>query len=291
MALIRTGLELEAIDRVCTSHRATEPAAIRDALGEVAFPDGRLHAEGIGVRSILEVFHGQRVVTVHDFDEVRGTLRAHLRLVLVEGGELAVDTDARLGDPVEILDIVHIRRDGESAYDDRLDLLVPQHRADAAAPGLLQARRLAAQVVEGEVQTPDQRVLRACSGRDYRNIGQILLIGGIHLREKLGQHVTILLLERCFFDSNLAAGPIDYNDHLFIGDALDLERIEAGRLEQGTRVATDVRIDRNPRHGRERDDQRLATARILGQAAEGPAADHDFIFGIIPFRLRGDRVP
>ena len=88
-----------------------------------------------------------------------------------------------------------------AAHDQGLELLVAEHRARAAAAGLLQAHRPAPRVVPREVEAAHVGRLGRLAGRDDRHVLQVLLVVGVHVREELGRDVAVGRLFRRFFDA------------------------------------------------------------------------------------------
>ena len=115
---------------------------------------------GLGMAAVLVVVDGQQVVGVHDLDDVRRPVAAHEAHARIVLAELLVELDAGLGDGLEVHVVVQIALHLTASDDQGLDLLVPEHGADAAAARLLQADADAQLVEPGEVQHADEAVVR-----------------------------------------------------------------------------------------------------------------------------------
>ena len=205
--------------------------------------------------------------------------------------DLLVDDAPDLLDPRPVGDVVQVGLDDRPADDESLQLLVAEDGSDAAAPRLLQARGLPAEVPEGEVEAADVRVVRALPRRDDGHVLVVLGARRVHVREDLGQDVAVGRLEGALLDPDDAARTVDDDDDLGGRLPLDLDRVEAAELQERPVVAADVAVDRDVRQGRDRDDERLAGPRVLRDAGDRPGGDDDLVLRVVPARRRRRRVP
>ena len=169
--------------------------------------------------------------------------------------------------------VVQVRAHLLAADDERLELLVAEHRARAAAAGLLQAHRAALGVVPGEVQAAHVGRLGGLAGRHHGHVLEVLLVRRVHVREELGRDVAVGRLLGRLLDRDHALRAVDDDDDVVLRLAADLERVEAAELQERAEVAADVAVDRDARHRRERDDERLAGAGVLRVAGDRARAD------------------
>ena len=105
---------------------------------------------------------------------------------------------------------------------------------------------------------------------------------------------AIWLSERLFgrlFDRDRALRAVDDDNRLVLRLAADLEGVEAAELQERPEVAADVAVDRDAGHRRERDHDRLAGAGVLRIARDRSGADDEGVVGVVPLRLRRDRLP
>ena len=120
------------------------------------------------------------------------------------------------------------------AHHNRLDLLVAEHASRAAAPGLLDAGFLAAHgVIPANVEAADARVFAALPGRDHRYVAPVRFALRVHLGQLLADQVRINRFQRSLFDGHAAGVAVDQDDDVLVGLALDLERIQTGKLQKG----------------------------------------------------------
>ena len=99
----------------------------------------------------LIIVDRQQRVVVHYLGKVRGAGRTHLALLVVEVVDTLVQARARALDRLDVDGIVLKPREMSALHDQRHHILVAEHRAAAAASGLLEAHSLAAHVVEAEI--------------------------------------------------------------------------------------------------------------------------------------------
>ena len=260
-------------------------------LGEERVPDQRVDLGRVRVRAELEVVGRQQVIVIHDLDQVCGAHAAHLVLLVVQLDDLLVDALADGADALEISRVVGVGPHAGVADDDRLDLLVAQHGADAAAAGLLDARLAALGVVPAHVEAADARVLTALPGRHHRHVAPVRFTLRVHLGELIGEWIGVNPFQRRFLDGHMAGVAVDEDDDILVSLALDFERIPARKLQQRAEVAAHVAIHDDVGQRRDGDDQRLAGAGVERGAGDGARADHDLIFRVIPLRFAGHRVP
>ena len=291
MSLVRAGQQLEAVRRLGAGHGAAEPAAVGQPVGDKFIEGVRIDLGCIGVPAELEVVRGQQVVLVHDLDEVGGADLAHPALLVVQGDDLLVELQPGALERVQVGGIVGLARQARILDHDRLDLLVAEHRADAAAAGLLEPRHLAAPVIEGEVQAPDQGVLGAAAGAHRRDVHFLQLVVGEQLHHLLGQDVAVHRFSRGLEDLNQPLVAVDVHDDVALGLALDLEGVETGELQVGAEIAAHVAVDGNVGERGDGHHQRFSRTRVVGVAADGPHGDVDLVLGIVPARGVGDGVP
>ena len=244
-----------------------------------------------GCLPVLEVVNRQEVVGVHRLDEMRRALTPHPALLVVVVVDLLVDILPDLDHRRQVGRVVQVRRHLLAADDQRLELLVAEDRARAAAAGLLQAHRPALGVVPGEIQAAHVGRLGGFAGGHDRHVDEILRAIRVHVREELGGDVTVGGLFRRFFDRDHASRAVDDDDRLVPGLAADLEGVEAAELQERAEVASDVAVDGDAGHRREGDDERLARAGVLRVAGDGARADDERVVRVVPFRLRRDGVP
>ncbi len=88
---------------------------------------------------------------IHHIDDVGGAHFAHLVLRIIQVGDFLVDALARLADERHIGHAVLIAAHVAETADDGSDLLITEDASRAAAPGLLETRLLAADVIPGGV--------------------------------------------------------------------------------------------------------------------------------------------
>ena len=195
-----------------------------------------------GCAAELEVVGRQQIVIVHDLDQVRGADAAHLVLLVVQLDDLFVDALAHGADALEIGRVVGVGAHAGVADDDRLDLLVAQHRADAAAAGLLDARFAPLGIVPAHVEAADAGVLTALAGRHHRHVAPVGFTLRVHLRELIAERVGVNPFQRRFLDGHAAGVAVDENDDIVFSLALDFERVPAREFQQRAEVAAHVAV-------------------------------------------------
>ena len=197
----------------------------------------------------LEVVRRQKIVLVHDLSQVGGADLAHAALLVVERDDLAVKPQAGLLQGGEIGRIVRHGVEAGVSHDEGLDLLVSQHGAQPAAPGLLEPGDLPTLIVEREIEAAQVGVFGPLAGGHGGDVLSVLLVAGEHVHHLLGQKVAVHFLVRGFENADPSFVAVDEDDDVLLRLALHLQGVEAGELEVRTEIATDVAVDRNARHG------------------------------------------
>ena len=232
---IRPGAHHVAVHPLRARHGAAVDAGVGVRLREERVPDQRVDLGRVGVAAELEVVGRQQVVVVHDLDQVRGAHAAHLVLLVVQLDDLFVDALAHGADALEVGRVVGVGPHAGVADDDRLDLLVAQHGADAAAARLLDARLAPLGIVPAHVEAADAGVLAALPGRHHRHVAPVGFALRVHLGELIGERVGVNPFQRRFFDGHAAGVAVDEDDDIVISLALDFERIPARRTSAAGR--------------------------------------------------------
>ena len=267
------------------------PAAIGQALGELACPHFPRQPFGLRVCAEPEVVHWQEIVVVHDSDQESRAGVAYLVLLRIVITDLLVDPGTHVDDALSVGRIVGNRFPAAVLDHQGLDLLVPEHRADAAPPGLLEARALAAHVVPTEVEAAEEGMVSAASRRDSGEVALLPVGFGEHLHHLFADEMGVHIFFGRFLDGYLTRVPINKDDHVFLGFALDLECVPPCELEQRAKVAAHVAIYHRVSHGRNANHQRFARAGVLGGPADGARSDDDLVLRVVPFGVARDPIP
>lgn len=177
-----------------------------------------------------------------------------------------------------------------------MDSLVAQHRPAAAAPCLLQAGHLAAEIIETHVHAADEAVFRCLSRGDHGDrpfaLLPIRIAFGEVVVQLLGNGIGIgILVEGGLEYLELSLVPIHIDHHAAVRDASQLEGIKTGELDEGTKVTTRIAAVGLLRGGREEHGVALACPGVLSHAAERPSGDDHLVLRVIPFRVFVHRIP
>src|SRR5512133_3650071 len=179
---------------------------------------------------------------IHDLHQVSSPDLSHLALLIVKLPDLTIESPASFHESFKINNIIEVTFNSGNLADQCLDFLVSEYRSYPAPSGLFKPDFFSSSIIKAAVQHSYKIVLWCGTRRNHTDVFLFTFIISKHFSELLGEHMTVGCFKRRFKYFYIMIYAVDVHYYIFLCLALDLNCIEASKLQKRSEESAHVAV-------------------------------------------------